>query len=276
MTWVSRKASPADGAPASGDRPRTGGAPVLPPTPGMERFVERLRLRSVLPLDACAALLSLRGRTLEVGRGHQLATPGHEIDRATLVVDGLLGRFDQMADGSRQITALHIRGDMADLHSVPMPLPAWGIEALAPSTVLLVSHADLRSVSAAHPAIALAFWRDTVADSSILSKWAANLGRTDAATRLAHLLCEMGTRAQVAGIGRREAFALPMTQAQLADALGLTTVHVNRTMATLKQSCGLSIAAGHVRVTDWLALAEIASFDDTYLLLEPAEPQLVA
>jgi len=231
-------------------------------------FVRRIQLRSVVSAEEVEAMQQLGGRRVHASRGQDLVLPGHGVNHAILLVDGLLARFDQMADGKRQITALHIPGDMADLHSVPMPLPAWGIQALVPSVVLHIPHGDLRRLADSRPAIARAFWRDTVTDASILAKWTANLGRADAVTRTAHLICEMGMRMEAHGLDARDAFALPITQAQMADALGLTTVHVNRTVSALRQECGLLFEQGRVRVENWEALAGRGSFDPGYLMLD--------
>ncbi|EQB09992.1 Crp/Fnr family transcriptional regulator [Novosphingobium lindaniclasticum] len=231
-------------------------------------FVRRILLRSVVSPGEVQALSGLEGRRVQASRGQDLVLPGHGVHHATLLVSGLLARFDQMADGRRQITALHIPGDMADLHSVPMPLPAWGIQALVPSVVLQIPHGDLRGLAERKPAIAMAFWRDTVADASILAKWTANLGRADAVTRTAHLICEMGMRMEAHELDQRHDFALPITQAQLADALGLTTVHVNRTVSTLRQECGVLFEQGRVRVGDWTGLVRRGNFDDGYLMLD--------
>lgn len=230
-------------------------------------FLQRLLLRASLSPEDRHAILHMRGRVIDMQRGQELVVPDTLVEYATLVLDGIVGRYDQMADGRRQITAFHIPGDMCDLHSVPMPLPAWGIEALSPGRAMQVSHADLRRLVAERPAIAMAFWRDTVTDASILAKWAANIGRAHAAKRLAHLFCETGLRMEAAGLGERTRFALPVTQAHLADALGLTTVHVNRTIMALRPDCGLTMTGGEVRIADWDALARLAGFDDSYLLL---------
>jgi len=183
-------------------------------------------------------------------------------------VDGLAGRFDQLANGHRQITALHIVGDMCDLHSVAVPHAGWGIEALSTTTTLRIQHAPLRELTIQFPAIAFAFWRDTVADASILSKWISALGRRGAKSRLAHLICEMGIRMEQAGLGSRTHFRLPATQAQLADVLGLTAVHLNRTVQALRRDGALFTEGSEVKVSDLDSLSEIAQFDPQYLLLE--------
>ncbi|TCU52309.1 CRP-like cAMP-binding protein [Novosphingobium sp. PhB57] len=233
----------------------------------VELFVRRLTSRSKLERPSISALLDLDGRLVPVQRGEDLILPGHPVSYSTLVVRGVLGRFDQMLDGKRQITALHIPGDMADLHSLPIPTPSWGIQSLVPSTTLQIPHERLRRVLDSHPDVAIAFWRDTVVDASILAKWTAYIGRADATTRIAHLFCELGVRMAFQGMAAKDDFPLAFTQAQIADAVGLTTVHVNRTMAVLRAACGLSIEKGRVMVRDWNVMASYANFDDSYLLM---------
>ncbi len=156
-------------------------------------FVDRLVLRSALSEEQHAAILSLPGRIQKVPSCHEIILPGQHTDHSCLIVSGLGARFDMMADGRRQIVAFHLPGDMCDLHSVPAPTSGWGLEALSGSTLLLLPHAGLRKM-AQDPGLAMAFWRDTVTDGSILAKWAANVGRKQAVPRLAHLFCEIGIR----------------------------------------------------------------------------------
>jgi CRP-like cAMP-binding protein len=146
-----------------------------------------------------------------------------------------------------------------------VPTSGWGLEALAGSTLVFVPHAALRE-AAGDPTIALAFWRDTVTDGSVLAKWAANLGRKQAMPRLAHLFCEMGLRMERVGLGTRSEYDLPVTQAQLADAVGLTSVHLNRTLKALRAK-GVTFSGKRVRIADWSGLTQLAEFDPVYLLL---------
>ena len=234
----------------------------------LEKFLARLRIRSPLSTQEDEAILALYGREVRTDAHRDIVRPGQTIDFACLVVDGLAGRFDQLANGHRQITALHIVGDMCDLHSVAVPHAGWGIEALSTTTTLRIQHAPLRELSIQYPAIAFAFWRDTVADASILSKWISALGRRSAKARLAHLFCELGIRLEQAGLGTRTHFRLPATQAQLADVLGLTAVHLNRTLQALRGDDVLFTDGFEVKVTNLNRLRAIADFDPQYLLLE--------
>lgn len=236
--------------------------------PAIEKFVVRLLRRSTLSSEEVHALLTLPCRVTQPQAHADIVRPGETVSHACLVAKGLVARFDQMRDGKRQIAAFHITGDMCDLHSVVAPTAGWGISALSPSTVLFVPHAELRKLAIAYPNVALAFWRDSTADASVLAKWVGNLGRQDARARLAHLLCEMGVRLELADLGTRTSFVLDATQEQLADALGLTAVHVNRTMQALRREGLLATRSRTIEVADWQRFAEVADFDPAYLLLD--------
>jgi len=231
-------------------------------------FVDRLLLRTPLSAAQLAVMTSLPGRISKVPACHDIILPGQHTDQSCLVASGLVARFDTMADGRRQIVAFYLPGEMCDLHSVPVPTSGWGLEALSGSTLVFVSHAALRE-AASDPAIALAFWRDTVTDGSLLAKWAANLGRKQAMPRLAHLFCEMGVRMEARGLGMKTEYELPVTQAQLADAVGLTSVHLNRTLKALRHE-GVTFAGRKVTIADWPGLTQLAEFDPVYLLV-PAD-----
>lgn len=235
------------------------------------RFLARLLRRSHLSAEEQSAILSLRSHASQASAHRDIVSQGEKVDHACLVVDGLVGRFDQMKDGRRQITALHIPGDMCDLQSVVSPVAGWGLEAMTTTTILHISHRDLRTVATVYPAIGLAFWRDTTADASILAKWVGNLGRRDASSRLAHLFCEMGMRNEQAGLGTRTEFSLPMTQSQIADATGLTSVHVNRTLQALRRDQIVSTERRTIYIENWDRLTEIAEFDPEFLLIEPLQ-----
>lgn len=234
----------------------------------LERFLARLLLRSALTEDEKSAILALDGKLVRLRAHRDVVRPREKTNFACLVADGLAGRFDQLANGERQFTALHVPGDMCDLHSVAVPFTGWGIEAVTSTTFLNIPHGSLHELTFRYPAIAYAFWRDTIADASILAKWISALGRRSAKQRLAHLLCEMGMRMEQAGLGTRCEFDLPATQNQLADVLGITAVHLNRSIQSLRSDGLLIMEGGHVAVRDLDQLCTVAEFDPAYLLLE--------
>jgi CRP-like cAMP-binding protein len=158
---------------------------------------------------------------------------------------------------------------MCDLHSVASPHTGWGISALVPTTILRIPHAELRALVSRYNALALALWLDTVVDASILAKWLAIFAHKTAKAGVAHLLCEIGMRMETVGLGTKTHFKFEATQEQLADTLGLTKVHMNRTLQALRKD-GLVERVGRViEIPNWPRLAKLAEFDPAYLLLKP-------
>jgi CRP-like cAMP-binding protein len=240
----------------------------------LQPFVRRLEARSVLTKEEVSALLGLKGQTKQVSAHIDFVRLGEQVEHCCLVVDGLVGRFGQNRDGVRQITCLHIPGDMADLPSVVSPKAGWALGALTSTTILRVPHADLRRLAATHPGIAEAFWRDCVADGSIFSEWVVNVGRRDALSRTAHLFCEMAVRYEHAGQGDRRSFPLPLTQPILGEATGLTGVHINRILRELRVRSIAELRAGTVTIHDWEQLVAIGDFDPAFMLLDGPSPRI--
>jgi CRP-like cAMP-binding protein len=236
-------------------------------TPNLQPFLDRLNSRSMLAADEQQAVLDLPGRAEQVQSNRDFVPLGTHVDHACLIVAGIVGRFDQNGEGTRQITALHVPGDMCDLHSVVQPLPTSALQALSVATILRVPHSAIRAAAARYPALAEAFWRDCMVDAAILSEWVVNVGRRDAKTRIAHLICEMATRLRGSRGENDFVFDLPVTQTQLGEATALTSVHVNRTLQGLRADGLIEWHQRVIRVPQWDALVERAEFDPSYLQL---------
>ena len=235
----------------------------------LEAFVHRLSQHSNLSEEERGAILGLPTQLEEV-RGHSdFVRPGDITDHSCLIADGLVGKYGQAPDGKRQIVSLHIPGEMVDLPSVVVPQATAVLTALAPSAVFKIAHRSLRDLSFEYPAIAVAFWRSSVLDGAIVIQLLVNVGRRTARERLAHLLCEMSVRNRLTKGGDGMAYDLPMSQEQLGDALGLTSVHVNRTLRDLRQDGLISTSRGGVEIKDWLALVHSGDFEIDYLLSKP-------
>ena len=233
------------------------------------RFLEKLTSRSPLSAAEREAILALPGHPVQVRCNHDFIRLGERVDHACLVVDGLIGRFGQNRRGERQITAVHIPGDMADLHSVVVPDARSALQALTVTTIIKVPHEALRQLARRYPAIAEAFWRECVIDAAILSEWVVNVGRRDARASAAHLLCELAYRYEAAGKEVGFTFDFPATQTHLADMLALTSVHVNRTLKALQADEVAHVRDGVVRVLDWQRLIKVGEFDPSYLQIRP-------
>jgi len=154
---------------------------------------------------------------------------------------------------------------MANLQTLVDPCASAALQALSNVTVLRISHIALREVVRDYPALLGAFWRDCIIDAALLSEWVANIGRRHARARLAHLMCEMAVRLG-AKSGDSFAFHFPLTQQQLADATGLTSVHINRVAKDLREDSLVEIGHGWVRVLNWKRLVKIADFSEEYPL----------
>jgi CRP-like cAMP-binding protein len=170
----------------------------------------------------------------------------------------------QTRNGARQITNFYVVGDTPDLQSLLIPKPAFALQALTDCVILRIPHPHIRALSHSFPALMEAFWRETVRDADIVAQWVVNVGCRDAKTRLCHLFCEMAVRS-----GKEEGntfeYDFPVTQIQLADATGLSTVHTNRSLQQIRRDRVVEFREGKVVVHDWTALREMADFDIGYL-----------
>jgi len=233
-------------------------------------------LRSPLSDEEQRAVMQLSGQFCVMTSNQDIVTPGQTVDHACLIVNGLGGRFDLDAEGRRQFTAFHLPGEMCDLHSVPSPHTGWGISALVPTTILRIPHAQFRALISRHNALTMALWLDTVVDASILAKWLAIFAHKNAKAGVAHLLCEVGIRMETVGLGTKTHFELKATQEQLAHTMGLTTVHMNRTLRALRMEGLVEYKRQVIDIPDWPRLASLADFDSAYLLLKPQHTHVTA
>jgi CRP-like cAMP-binding protein len=191
---------------------------------------------------------------------------GDLVDHSCMVLDGLTARFDQTLDGRRQITSFYMAGDMPDLHSLVLPRANSWLESLTTASIISVPHAALHKAISGNPAIALAFWRDCSVDAAVAAEWIVNVGQRGAPERAAHLFCEMALRSGKAKDNSFQ-FPFPVTQEQLGEAMGLSAVHVNRTLADLRGRELLLHAGKIASVLDWHGLIAAAGFDQRYLNL---------
>ena len=193
--------------------------------------------------------------------------PGKELDRSTILVDGLLCRYKDLSGGQRQITELHCAGDFADLHSFTLKYLDHGVMALTPCRIVEMPHQKLTAITERFPHLVRVLWFSTNLDAAIHREWEVSLGRRSALQRTAHLFCEMQVRLSLVGLATEAEYGLPITQAVLAECLGLTSVHVNRVLKELRERELVEFRGGRVRITDLPALRRIAEFDPAYLYL---------
>lgn len=184
-----------------------------------------------------------------------------------LIVDGFAASYKHSQEGKRQFMSFYIPGDIPDLQSLHLDVMDHNIVTLVPTKVAFIPHAALHHVARQYPGIAAAFWRDTLIDASIFREWIINVGRRDARARMAHLLCELVVRLRAVGLILDWSFVLPLTQAELGDALGLSTVHVNRVLQELRGDGLIRSEGKTLIIEDWEGLKRAGEFDPTYLHL---------
>lgn len=231
----------------------------------LQLFADRLETRSPLSDVERDAVLALPGHPHRREAHRDIIRADQDVQHACLIAEGLAGRFAQLADGSRQFTGLHIPGDQVGLDALMLPGPAVPLHALTGSTVIAIPRAALERLAADHAGLAAAFWRDCMADSAIVARWLVNAGRKNARSRIAHLLCEMAMRYDRIGRMQYGTFTFHATQEQIADMVGLTSVHVNRSIRTLREDGLIRWSRSDVAILDWTALAAIGEFDTGYL-----------
>ena len=168
-----------------------------------------------------------------------------------------------------------MKGEFVDLQNSLLKTADHSVQMLTAGRIAMIPRQEIERIAFARPNVGRAMWIDSLVDGSIFREAIANVGRRDARTRIAHLLCEFALRLKVAGLGEQTNYDLPATQEQLADATGLTSVHVNRTLKQLQQE-GLIVrsTARSIEIGDWKKLAAVGDFNSTYLHLQDGEGAL--
>jgi CRP-like cAMP-binding protein len=227
------------------------------------------KLESIAPLapDERAAVLRLPLRLKTLPAHQDIIREGDIPSECCLVVEGFAYRYILTGEGKRQILSFHISGDIPDLQSLHLDVMDHSLGTLVGSTLALIQHDDMRALIRSHPRLGDLFWRDTLIDASTFRQWMVGLGRRSARGRIAHLLCELLVRLRAVQLVEDHSFALPVTQAELSDALGITTVHVNRVLQELRGENLISLRGGALKVLDWKELKSTGEFDAAYLHL---------
>jgi len=241
----------------------------------LEPLVAKLAYRAELSDAARDAILDLPFAVVTLERGQFIVRERELATHVCMMLSGYSIRSKLVSTGERQIVAIHMKGEVVDLQNALLKVADHGVQMLTAGTVAMIPREELVRLTIERPEVGHAMWIDTLVDGSIFREWIANVGRRDARARIAHLLCEFAVRLRVAGLGADARYELPMTQEQLADATGLTAVHVNRTLKGLEKEGLIARASPRsVAIGDWRKLAEVGDFDANYLHLRENEPAL--
>jgi CRP-like cAMP-binding protein len=235
--------------------------------------VEALRLH----LEAFADLTpedhrliaELAGRHVRVAPPRRdLVSEGQKPRGVICILDGWASVYKQLPSGRRQVTAFLIPGDLADANVFILSELAHSIGTITPVRYAEIAPADFEAMADASPRIAKALWWHSLVTASIAREWVLNVGQRTAYERLAHLICEMAVKLRVAGLADAEGYDWPLTQTDLADATGLTPVHVNRTLQQLRADGLIDLQRRRLVVPDLAALMRVGLFTPNYLHLE--------
>jgi CRP-like cAMP-binding protein len=214
------------------------------------------------------ALQTLQIQVQVIGAHKDIARIGDSPSQCCLLVEGYISVYKLTDKGKRQIMAFHVPGDMPDLQSLHLQVLDNSLMTATLCTVGFIQHDDLHRVSERYPRITSALWRETLVDASIFREWVLNVGRRDAVTRMAHLLCELRVKLKAVGLAEDDTFDLPFTQVELADAIGTSNVHVNRVLKELRARGLIQSEGTRLTIPDWEKLKELAGFDPLYLHLK--------
>lgn len=243
----------------------------------LKPLVEKLGYRVQLDSTDRAAIMALPFTPKLIERHHYVVREYDVANHSCLMLSGYAVRSKVVNSGARQIVSIHIKGEMVDLQNSLLKKADHSVQMLTECNVALVRREEVLNLAMERPMVARAMWMDTLVDASIFREWIANVGRRDARTRIAHLLCEFSLRLKVAGLGENTHYELPMTQEQLGDATGLTPVHVNRTIKLLEREKLIErVTPRSIHVGDWRKLAEVGDFDSNYLHLRKNEAALAS
>ena len=200
---------------------------------GIERAIDRLNSRASVSEAGRQAIrdLPFAFRTLEPAT--YLVREGEPPTHCALLLSGFAYRHKVTGEGARQILSVHMAGEFLDLQNSLLKVADHNVQALTRIEVANIPVAALERLTTEHPDVGRAMWIETLVDAAIFREWIVNVGRRNSVTRVAHLLCEFALRLEEAGLASHERYELPMTQEQLADATGLTPVHINRVLKEL-------------------------------------------
>lgn len=243
--------------------------------PDSDRLLRKIETICTLTAKEKAAVRDIPLTLREFDRGEVIIRQGDIARNCFLVVTGVTCMFKITGDGYRQISIFHFSGDMPDLHSLHLDTADVTISALRPSVLGFVTHAHLRSLSDRFPNIRSAFWRATLVDASVFREWLLNLGQRPATMRVAHLLCETVVRMKLAGLGSSVASVVPLTQQEIGDCVGLSSIHVNRCVQELRRRGLIVLRRTALEIPDWRALQKAGDFDTGYLHLTERQQRLL-
>ncbi|TPG14672.1 Crp/Fnr family transcriptional regulator [Sphingomonas koreensis] len=228
-------------------------------------FLKKLSGLVELTADDAAALEYATSRPRRYVARQDLIREGDETGPVFVLLEGWACRYKILPSGTRQIMAFLMPGDCCDLHIKLLAEMDHGIQSITTAMVATVAQPQMQAMMRDHPNIAQAMYTAQLIDEGVMRAWIVSMGRRSASERVAHLICELYLRARNIGLTGDDEFALPLSQLVLADALGMTAVHINRILKELRLAGAMALKRGSVTILDPIKLVQIAGFDENYL-----------
>lgn len=233
----------------------------------IELLIRKLEARDALTNAEQAALTAAADGEETYDAGEDVVREGNRERVSRLLADGIVARTKSLADGRRQITALHIPGDFVDLHSFLLKRMDHDIVGLTPVKFVLFPHPGLKQLTETYPHLTRMLWLSTLMDAAIHRAWIVSSGRMTSIEQIGSLFCELYVRYDILGLVRDGAYPLRITQEQLADCCGLSPVHVNRVVQGLRDLNLVKWRSGSLTILDFEGLAAMSQFNPSYLIL---------
>ncbi|MEY9121661.1 Crp/Fnr family transcriptional regulator [Bradyrhizobium yuanmingense] len=228
------------------------------------KFIARLQAIEGLSEDERRQIAGLPSTLRQVADGEIVLRQGEAATRCVFVVSGFLYQSRIVGDRS-QTLAFHVPGDMPCLHTLLLSPMDADLVGLGPTIVGTVVHSQLRQLLDSSIHLTRVFWRETLIDAAISRQWIARLGAQTALPKVAHLICELAARLEIVGLVKRNCFQMPMTQRHVADACGLSIVHVNRTIQELRHRRLIAWDGSEIELLQPDELRRLADFRPDYL-----------
>lgn len=220
------------------------------------------------------AVTALRGEVRDLRRNGDILKKGDVPDESVVVLKGLLLRYSVTPEGTKQIHSFYLQTDAPCLETLYMDYMDNSLAAAIDSTIGIIPHDQLYALIDERPGVRKLLWRQTLIQAAIFREWLMRNSKLPAHAAVAHLFCEMYMRATAARLVTDNSFDFPITQETLAEALGLSPVHTNRTVMLLRDAGTVDWRGGKLTVKDWEKLSSTAEFDPHYLHLRSVSSHL--
>jgi CRP-like cAMP-binding protein len=231
-------------------------------------LTRRLEAVGRLPQEDKDVLDELCRHKRDIQARRHIIREGDQPDNVQLILSGWAARYKLTKDGQRQITAFLVPGDFCDLHVTILKHMDHSIVSLTPVTVASIPAKEMEELALERPILTRALWWSTLVDEAVLREWLVSAGRRSAYEAMAHLLCELHARLRRVGLVAHHQFELPVTQEELADAIGITSVHANRMLQRLRREGLIQWLERKLTILDSEGLCKAGGFDPSYLHVE--------